>query len=111
GQWFLRASTSSDFDILDRPSMPISLARSMSSSLVRSSYDSPSPPLRPVCDRDDAAEELAIRAAFSLLSPWRRSASYCSSSLTLGPWSLAMSRLLLGPGVPDAPRWCAGQPN
>src|SRR3954470_24542242 len=31
-----------------------------------------------------------MRAAFSLLAPSRRSASYCSSSLTLGPWSFAI---------------------
>src|SRR3954447_6933823 len=36
-----------------------------------------------------------MRAAFSLLAPSRRSASYCSSSLTLGPWSLAMASPLV----------------
>src|SRR5690606_37925915 len=29
--------------------------------------------------------------AFSLLAPSRRSASYCRSSLTVGPWSFAMA--------------------
>ena len=41
-------------------------------------------------------------AAFSLLAPWRRSASYCSSSLMLGPWSFAMGNLLRRP-VDDFP--------
>jgi hypothetical protein len=36
-QWFRRTSTSSGSDIVERPSMPISLARSISSSFVRPS--------------------------------------------------------------------------
>ena len=58
--------------------MPISAARSRSSSFVRSSYTDALPPLRPVLLR---LSSLAIRAAFSLLAPSRRRASYCSWSL------------------------------
>src|SRR3954469_20949654 len=49
-----------------------------------------------------------MRAAFSLLAPFLRRASYCSSSFTLEPWFLAMisssrRRLLVDPGnTPEA---------
>ena len=40
----------------------------------------------------DASGVLAILAARSLLMPFLRRPSYCLSSFTLGPWSLAMER-------------------
>src|SRR5437762_5173411 len=46
------------------------------------------PPLR------DASGLLAIAAARDLLMPCFRRPSYCLSSLTLGPWSLAIVYLL-----------------
>ena len=46
------------------------------------------PPLLPVSLRLPA---LAMRAAFSLLAPSRRRASYCSSSLIDDPWFFAMA--------------------
>jgi hypothetical protein len=44
----------------------------------------------------DEFGSLAMRAARDLLMPFLRSPSYCLSSLTLGPWSLAIARHLLG---------------
>src|SRR5918998_1518888 len=85
-QWFRRASMSSSLSILERPSMPISLARSCNSPLVSSSYSDAVPPRLPAAERS----VFAILAAFSLLAPSSRSFSYCSSSLMLGPWSLAI---------------------
>src|SRR3954470_11610923 len=61
--------------------MPISAARFVRSSLVQSAYEPDLPPFFAL----DVRFELAIRAAFSLLAPWSRRASYCSGSLTLGP--------------------------
>src|SRR5687768_6508846 len=61
--------------------MPISPARFCRSCLDQSSYEPDLPPF--------LAAELrlvfAIRAAFSLLSPFLRRASYWSGSFTLGP--------------------------
>src|SRR5215212_6835811 len=65
--------------------MPTSFAFSWRSCFDQSPYFDDSPPFLPVCERS----ALAMRAAFSLLAPSRRRASYCSSSLTLDPWSLA----------------------
>src|SRR5829696_6230461 len=56
------------------------------------------PPLPPVCFFPpflEAPDVLAILAARSLLMPFLRRPSYCLSSLTLEPWSLAMGLLLL----------------
>src|SRR5215207_422222 len=77
---------SSSLSISERPSMPISLARSCNSPLVSSSYSDVVPPRLPAAERS----VFAILAAFSLLAPSSRSFSYCSSSLMLGPWSLAI---------------------
>ena len=59
--------------ILERPLMPISLARWTRSSLGQSSYEPLLPPLRPTWPRELPAAAFAIRADFSLLSPWSRS--------------------------------------
>ena len=67
--------------------MPSSPARLRRSSTFHSSYDGDVPPRRPTVLDPWAAEALAIRADFSLLLPSRRSASYFSGSLTLGPGS------------------------
>jgi hypothetical protein len=72
--------------IFERPSMPISLARFSRSCFDQSSYFDDLPPFLPDCER----LVLAIRAAFSLLAPCSRRRSYCRSSYTLDPWSLAM---------------------
>src|SRR5918994_424928 len=77
---------SSSLSISERPSIPISLARSCNSSLVSSSYSDVLPPRLPASERP----VFAILAAFSLLAPSSRSFSYCSLSLMLGPWSLAI---------------------
>src|SRR5438128_359095 len=82
---------SSSLLIFERPSIPTWRAFLSRSSFERSSYALALPPLRPLALRLPA---FAIRAAFSLLSPWRRRASYWRSSLTLGPWSFAIVVLL-----------------
>jgi len=46
--------------------------------------------------RLDEPDELAIAAARDLLMPFLRRPSYCLSSFTLDPWSLAMSNTSLG---------------
>ena len=56
--------------IVERPLKPISLARRTRSCLLQSSYEPLWPPLRPTWLREVAAAALAIRADFSLLSPW-----------------------------------------
>src|SRR5438445_240298 len=48
--------------------------------------------------RLEEPSELEIAAARDLLMPFFRSPSYCLSFLTLGPWSLAMTNLLLQRG-------------
>jgi hypothetical protein len=50
----------------------------------------------------DASGVFAMRAARDLLMPFLRSPSYCLSSFTLEPWSLAMMILL--PDVAEALR-------
>ena len=56
---------SSAFVIVDRPLMPISLARLTSSALLQSSYEPLWPPRRATVLRELFAAALAIRADFS----------------------------------------------
>ena len=51
--------------IVERPLIPISLARRTRSSLLHSSYDRLLPPLRPTLLGELAAAALAMRADFS----------------------------------------------
>ncbi len=67
--------------IVERPLIPISLARRTRSCLLQSSYELFWPPLLPTWLREVAAAALAIRADFSVLSPWSRSFRYVFSSL------------------------------
>src|SRR5688572_3370741 len=72
--------------------MPTFLASCIRSSFERSSYLPALPPFLLAWLPLEPAFALAIRAAFSLLAPLSRKASYCLSSFTEAPWFFAIRR-------------------